>query len=910
MAVVPVDVAVLVKGQNKLDRLQKRFDRLELVVQELDREFAKAFGRGLSTSVNQSANSISNLNRQLNGTDRALKKINSQRGAIERATGGGGGAGGAGGGAFQAVALGSVAGSQRRKRITQEQEELFASLQSKSKELVSAQEQLAKAAGKVNDNLAKQAANQERIEDLSRQVRIQEGQVKRLRGKSGKELDAAKRLLGETKNELRSVNASQRGLTQSAERFNTELAESQRRVDAINKKLGGQALRGARKSFGGLATSVAKAAAAYFTFQTVVSETGRVFRATIERTSADRRLRALARGYNETAEAADLARNAARRFGLSNTEATGAVAQLYGRLRPLGLTLKEIEAVMTGFNTAARLSGATASETAGALLQLTQGLGAGALRGQELNSVLEQAPLVAQAIAKELNTTVGSLKKLGEEGAITSEVVVKALSDISTSGADKLAESLDTPAQRLKTLNNRLEDLRVNLGKLALPTVLTVVDSLATQTEKWADAVDDLGDAWRYVASKLGFVVDGLKRVKFFFDNITPQGWLLKLLGVVGTETPGWIKNFAEIQRQMDKDAFIGPPAPQWYGPAPINNPTKPLSKRLGVEEDEDKEAEAALKRQLQLGQELARQFKVATIERAAQNDVERQILQAQLQWEENQTRINQIKDGELRRLLTELNMRDKLAEMERIRAAAAKETADKVKAASAPLLEQQKYLKDRLELGEKEAKIRREIARLIKEGLDPAYAEELVRQAAALQQLNDAADRNRQILEQTLNGVGREMTNLFDNLIQGTNDWNATLRNTLRSLSSLLLKAGISALDGGDGRGFFSFLNGGLKLDGRANGGPVTGGTPYVVGERGPEVFVPGSNGGIVPNDALGGDVQIVQNFYVGSEGSDSTSASGKGQKEEMVLLARMMETTALGVINRERRPGGVLSR
>lgn len=42
--------------------------------------------------------------------------------------------------------------------------------------------------------------------------------------------------------------------------------------------------------------------------------------------------------------------------------------------------------------------------------------------------------------------------------------------------------------------------------------------------------------------------------------------------------------------------------------------------------------------------------------------------------------------------------------------------------------------------------------------------------------------------------------------------------------------------------------------LTGRAMGGPVSSGTPYMVGERGPELFVPGSSGTIVPNHAMGG--------------------------------------------------------
>jgi TP901 family phage tail tape measure protein len=45
--------------------------------------------------------------------------------------------------------------------------------------------------------------------------------------------------------------------------------------------------------------------------------------------------------------------------------------------------------------------------------------------------------------------------------------------------------------------------------------------------------------------------------------------------------------------------------------------------------------------------------------------------------------------------------------------------------------------------------------------------------------------------------------------------------------------------------------------LEAREKGGPVSGGTPYIVGEKGPELFVPMNNGGIIPNYALGGMIR-----------------------------------------------------
>ncbi|QHL90663.1 tail tape measure protein [Sphingomonas changnyeongensis] len=76
---------------------------------------------------------------------------------------------------------------------------------------------------------------------------------------------------------------------------------------------------------------------------------------------------------------------------------------------------------------------------------------------------------------------------------------------------------------------------------------------------------------------------------------------------------------------------------------------------------------------------------------------------------------------------------------------------------------------------------------------------------------------------------------------------------------------AGIGAGGGGTGRGgiaggLLGGLTGGLigGLPGRATGGPVSPGQAYLVGERGPELFVPTMSGRIAPGAAPGRDVRI----------------------------------------------------
>jgi len=77
--------------------------------------------------------------------------------------------------------------------------------------------------------------------------------------------------------------------------------------------------------------------------------------------------------------------------------------------------------------------------------------------------------------------------------------------------------------------------------------------------------------------------------------------------------------------------------------------------------------------------------------------------------------------------------------------------------------------------------------------------------------------------------------------------------RMIAEAASAKILESLFGSLGGGGG--FLGKLFGGLF---KAEGGPVRGGRPYIVGEEGPELFVPGMSGGIVPNMALAGAAAV----------------------------------------------------
>jgi hypothetical protein len=92
----------------------------------------------------------------------------------------------------------------------------------------------------------------------------------------------------------------------------------------------------------------------------------------------------------------------------------------------------------------------------------------------------------------------------------------------------------------------------------------------------------------------------------------------------------------------------------------------------------------------------------------------------------------------------------------------------------------------------------------------------------------------------------------------------------TRRMLAELAAQQILGAIFGSfaGGTGFMaSFAK---AITGRASGGPVSKNTPYIVGERGPELFVPGSSGGIVPNNAMmGGGMTVAPVYNIDARGA-----------------------------------------
>jgi|GEM_PF-1525936 len=87
-----------------------------------------------------------------------------------------------------------------------------------------------------------------------------------------------------------------------------------------------------------------------------------------------------------------------------------------------------------------------------------------------------------------------------------------------------------------------------------------------------------------------------------------------------------------------------------------------------------------------------------------------------------------------------------------------------------------------------------------------------------------------------------------------------------------------------------------------RAKGGSVSGGTPYLVGERGPELFMPGRSGGIAPTGSFGGGTNVVVNV-------DATGSNVQGDDQSSKQLGVMLAAAVQKELIKQKRPGGILA-
>ena len=193
--------------------------------------------------------------------------------------------------------------------------------------------------------------------------------------------------------------------------------------------------------------------------------------------------------------------------------------------------------------------------------------------------------------------------------------------------------------------------------------------------------------------------------------------------------------------------------------------------------------------------------------------------------------------------------------------------------------------------------------------------------------QLNTAVQNQLQLADGVANTLGEGLRSAFNALISGAQGWEKSLQQiasgVLIDIANQLIRIfvieqAINAIKtlltpfsaatplgaGGGTVGKFGTLGPNYGIPQRAKGGPVSSGQTYMVGERGPELFVPGRSGTIVANDKMGGgSTNVVVNV-------DAKGSSVEGNDQGANQLGRVISAAVQSELIKQQRPGGILAR
>jgi tape measure domain-containing protein len=333
---------------------------------------------------------------------------------------------------------------------------------------------------------------------------------------------------------------------------------------------------------------------------------------------------------------------------------------------------------------------------------------------------------------------------------------------------------------------------------------------------------------------------------------------------------------------------------------------------------DEAKRLAEELQRSVERGNDLFRQFSRQAVLLGTTSETERKRLQIQYEYQDRVREINELKDAEQKVNLMAVN--DEIRRLQTLEL-------------------QTEELKKQLE-------VFYELAGLSMGGMLPGGAgafrtdvnldpndraqQKIDEYKTKLTELQDPIN----MAQRGAQGIGDAFSSSFQGIITGTQTAQEALASFFQNIAKSFLdmateiiaqmvimyafKQLLGLFGGGAGiapsnnfSGAFSGTTASFNpssvgmglLPGRANGGPVSSGQTYMVGERGPELFVPGRSGTIVANDKMGGGTNVVVNV-------DAKGSSVEGDEQGANQLGRVISAAVQSELIKQQRPGGILAR
>lgn len=161
-------------------------------------------------------------------------------------------------------------------------------------------------------------------------------------------------------------------------------------------------------------------------------------------------------GMQTTVELQDKLLSSANRARMDYQDMAASVSKLNMLASDQFSTNEEAIAFVETLNKMFVVSGTGAQEAKAAMYQLTQAMAAGKLQGDEFRSIMENAPMLVDAIAKHLGKAKGELKELSSEGLITSDIIKGAMFQAIDEVNNKFDQMPITFGQKMQEVKNNM----------------------------------------------------------------------------------------------------------------------------------------------------------------------------------------------------------------------------------------------------------------------------------------------------------------------------------------------------------------------------------------------------------------------------------------------------------------------
>lgn len=724
------------------------------------------------------------------------------------------------------------------------------------------------------------------------------------------------------------------------------LIEAQRKVNERLEKMSGGASKAASK-FDQLQTSINKVAGAIAA--SIVVDWGRAFLV-----AADNMSQLNARIERLTGSAATASQTMQNLMRISS--ATGGSLQdtaklwetLSTALRDTGATNGQIIQLTETLQKIGRIGGSSSEEMANALRQFGQSISSGTVRAEEFNSILEQMPELARQIAAGMGVSIGELRQLMLDGKLTAEDALNAIQKQTGSVNAEFEKLPRTLSQANTALTNSFLSMidSVNQATGASSGMVTVIDSLTAALDRLAGKAIS-ADAQ---ISDLNSTAEMFTRRARTWSWLGLDGWEAqnKALAGLSNKAAMLVGDLAAVSKASQTAANTKPIEIKTTGSATG-------SKSKGGKSAAQKEAEQYAKAQESVNQKLDELRQKAELSAGSVGELSRAqaVLNAQQSLGNTATQEQLMLAGQLAgKAWDNANALREQAKAERERTEASnKFSAIQGKTSKTAGLDSQ-YQKDIADIqqyaqlypqkiGEAEA-ARAAIEQQYRDQRNAAMWEEWAQQNAATQAAAAAFDSLGSVASNALTGIitgsmsasdamrsiGMTVLNsVINSFVQMGIEWvksaimgqaaqtaaigtvtavqtaavatqtatsTAAAATTAAAWTPAAILSSIASMGtaAAIGLGAVAGVIGANLLGKRKNGGPVSAGGMYQVGEGGmPEIYqastgkqymIPGDNGRVISNKDMqgGGGINVVLNIqnYNGSSVDAQASSDGNG--------------------------------